>query len=121
MCRPLLRAPLFRAPIAAPQRLFSTVETSGSEAASAARAAPPPPPLRFGVKRNQLEAPLSEAVARVLALDNAPRSEVTQARVGRAIEAFADRPGDTGSSACQSKHSYTLFTGSPSQGLVRQL
>lgn len=49
-----------------------------------------------------MEAPLSEAVARVLALDNGARAEVTQARVGRAVEAFAARPGDTGSSSCQS-------------------
>jgi hypothetical protein len=55
---------------------------------------------------------MSEAVARVLALDNAPRSEVTQARVGRAVEAFAGRPGDTGSSACQSKQPLHSFLAS---------
>lgn len=44
---------------------------------------------------------MSEAVRRVLSLDNAPRREVVKARVARAIEAFQERRGDTGSSAVQ--------------------
>ena len=44
---------------------------------------------------------MSEAVRRVLSLDNASRAELVQARVARAIEAFQERRGDTGSSAVQ--------------------
>jgi hypothetical protein len=46
---------------------------------------------------------MSEAVRRVLSLDNASRAEVTRARVAKAVEAFQDRPGDTGSTAVQGK------------------
>jgi small subunit ribosomal protein S15 len=55
-------------------------------------------PLRFGVPA---DTEMSEAVRRVLSLDNASRAELVQARVARAIEAFQERRGDTGSSAVQ--------------------
>mmetsp|Transcript_35309 Transcript_35309/g.79671 ORF Transcript_35309/g.79671 Transcript_35309/m.79671 type:complete len:158 (+) Transcript_35309:52-525(+) len=56
-------------------------------------------PMRLGME--SLNTSMSEPVRRVLSLDNAARKEVTQARISRAIEAFQERPGDTGSSAVQ--------------------
>jgi len=57
-------------------------------------------PLRYGLSPEAAPA-MSEAVRRVLSLDNASRKEVTKARVAKAIEAFQGRPGDTGSTAVQ--------------------
>mmetsp|Transcript_25006 Transcript_25006/g.32577 ORF Transcript_25006/g.32577 Transcript_25006/m.32577 type:complete len:152 (+) Transcript_25006:56-511(+) len=57
-------------------------------------------PMRYGVT-SEIAQELSEPVKRVLSLDNASRSEVTQVRVGQAIKAFQIRPGDTGSTPCQ--------------------
>jgi len=62
-------------------------------------------PLRYGIDPaklpDQVLDSMSEPVRRVLSLDNARRSEVTRARVQRAIEAFQEREGDTGSSSVQ--------------------
>lgn len=60
-------------------------------------------PLRFGIERQKLPSwdELSEPVRRVLSMDNGTQAEVTQARKNKAIEAFQDRPGDTGSTKVQ--------------------
>lgn len=77
-------------------KAFSESPTPASESVA-------PPPLRFGIEQSDLPDDVSEAVRRVLSLDNANRADVTKARVKKAIEAFQMRPGDTGSSASQSE------------------
>ena len=57
-------------------------------------------PLRFGIEPGTLPE-VSEAVRRVLSMSNASNAEVTQARVRRAVDAFATRAGDTGSTPVQ--------------------
>merc|ERR1712196_720698 len=57
-----------------------------------------PTPMRFGVESTD---EMSEAVRRVLSLDNASNKELVQVKISRAIEAFQERNGDTGSTPVQ--------------------
>mmetsp|Transcript_20947 Transcript_20947/g.28494 ORF Transcript_20947/g.28494 Transcript_20947/m.28494 type:complete len:136 (-) Transcript_20947:603-1010(-) len=58
-------------------------------------------PLRFDIDRERLGFELSEPVSRILSLRNGSSKEIRQARIKKAIEAFMDRPGDTGSTPVQ--------------------
>ena len=84
----------FAPPTAAVPHLAALLSTSASAPTT------PAAPLRFGIKSDTVPE-VSEAVRRVLSMANASNAEVTQAKVARAIEAFASRPGDTGSTPVQ--------------------